>query len=124
MKTVGIIAEYNPFHTGHAYHIEESRRKANADGVLVVMSGNFVQRGATAISDKYTRAHSAILGGADLVIELPTIYATQSAEIFATGFPKYRSGVICCENICLTAPDRAVGYKYNTNNYLLTKILS
>ena len=85
MKSVGIIAEYNPFHTGHAYHIEESRRKANADGVLVVMSGNFVQRGATAIANKYTRAHSAILGGADLVLELPTIYATQSAEFFSTG---------------------------------------
>ena len=85
MKTVGIVAEYNPFHTGHAYHIEESRKKTNADGVLVVMSGNFVQRGAPAVADKFTRAHSAILGGADLVIELPTIYATQSAEIFATG---------------------------------------
>ena len=85
MKTVGIIAEYNPFHTGHAYHIEESRRKANADGVLVVMSGNFVQRGAPAIADKYTRAHSAILGGADLVLELPTVYATQSAEFFSMG---------------------------------------
>lgn len=85
MNNIGIIAEYNPFHTGHKFHIEQSRKLTDADGIIVVMSGNFVQRGAPSIADKFTKAHSAILGGADLVIELPTIYATQSAEIFATG---------------------------------------
>ena len=85
MKTVGIIAEYNPFHTGHKYHIEETRRITGADCVVVIMSGNFVQRGTPAIADKYTRAESALMGGADLVIELPVIYSTGSAEFFAMG---------------------------------------
>ena len=108
MKTVGIIAEYNPFHTGHAYHIEESRRKTNTDGVLVVMSGNFVQRGAPAIADKYTRAHSAILGGADLVLELPTVYATQSAEIFSTGAVSTldKTGII--DNLCFGSEEENI----------------
>ena len=85
MKTVGIIAEYNPFHTGHQYHIETTKKLTNADCLIVIMSGNYVQRGFPAIADKHTRAKAAILGGADLVIELPTIYATGSAETFAMG---------------------------------------
>ncbi len=85
MKTVGIIAEYNPFHTGHQYHIEKARQLTNADCVVVIMSGNFVQRGTPAIAGKFTRAESALIGGADLVIELPVIYASASAEIFAAG---------------------------------------
>lgn len=85
MKTVGIIAEYNPFHKGHAYHIEETRSITGADCVVIIMSGNFVQRGTPAIADKFTRAQTALLGGADLVIELPTVYATASAEFFAHG---------------------------------------
>lgn len=85
MKTVGIIAEYNPFHTGHQYHIKKTRELTNADCVIVIMSGNYVQRGFPAIADKYTRAKAALLGGADLIIELPTIYATGSAETFAMG---------------------------------------
>ena len=85
MKTVGLIAEYNPFHNGHKYHIEEAKRITGADRVIVVMSGNFVQRGAPAIFDKYTRARCAALNGADLVIELPVYFATASAEYFAKG---------------------------------------
>lgn len=85
MKTVGIIAEYNPFHTGHEYHINKARQITGSDCVVVVMSGDFVQRGTPAIADKYTRAKAALIGGADLVIELPVIYSTGSAEIFATG---------------------------------------
>ncbi len=100
MKTVGIIAEYNPFHTGHEYHIEESRRISDADGVLVIMSGNFVQRGAPAIADKYTRAQSAILGGADLVVELPTLYATGSAELFAMGAVSILNSSNIVDSIC------------------------
>ena len=108
MRTVGIIAEYNPFHTGHAYHIEESRRKSGADGVLVVMSGNFVQRGAPAVADKFTRAHSTILGGADLVIELPTIYATQSAEIFATGAVSTLDQTGVVDNLCFGSEEENI----------------
>ena len=85
MKTVGIIAEYNPFHTGHKYHIEKTKSLTNANCVIVIMSGNYVQRGFPAIADKHTRAKAALLGGADLVIELPTIYSTGSAETFAMG---------------------------------------
>lgn len=97
MKVAGIIAEYNPFHNGHAYHIEEVRQKTGADYVVVVMSGNFVQRGAPAILDKYTRTKMALLGGADLVIELPVVAATASAETFA------RTGVALLNTLdCVT----------------------
>lgn len=85
MKTVGIIAEYNPFHNGHAYQIAEAKRITGADYAVVVMSGDFVQRGTPAIWDKYTRTRAALLGGADLVFELPSAYATASAEYFTEG---------------------------------------
>lgn len=83
MKTVGIIAEYNPFHNGHQYQIEEAKRQSNADFVVVAMSGDFVQRGAPAILDKYTRTKMALLGGVDLVLELPSLWSCASAEYFA-----------------------------------------
>lgn len=85
MRTVGIIAEYNPFHTGHEYHIQKSKEAANADFAVVVMSPDYVQRGEPALFDRHTRAHMALLCGADLVIELPVCYATGSAEYFAAG---------------------------------------
>lgn len=85
MKTVGLITEYNPFHNGHKYHIEEAKRVTGADFVVVVMSGNFVQRGCPAMIDKYARTKMALLCGADLVFELPVCYATASAEYFALG---------------------------------------
>lgn len=85
MKTVGIIAEYNPFHNGHAYQIAMAKKMTGADYCIVVMSGNFVQRGIPAIMDKYLRTQSALKNGADLVLELPVYYATSSAEYFASG---------------------------------------
>lgn len=85
MKITGIIAEYNPFHQGHAYHLSEARKKTQADFILVVMSGNYVQRGVPAMFDKYTRAKAALLHGADIVLELPISAATGSAEFFAKG---------------------------------------
>lgn len=85
MKVVGIIAEYNPFHKGHAYQIEQLRERTKADYVVIVMSGNFLQRGVPALCDKYSRAHMALLNGADLVLEMPTLWATASAEYFASG---------------------------------------
>lgn len=85
MKVCGIIAEYNPFHNGHKYHIDYSRRELSSDFIIAVISGNFVQRGAPAIIDKYYRTRMALNGGADIVIELPTFYALQSAEYFALG---------------------------------------
>lgn len=85
MKTVGIIAEYNPFHNGHKYHIEKAKEITGADYCIIIMSGNFVQRGAPAIMDKYLRTKAALMCGADLVIELPIHYSTASAEYFASG---------------------------------------
>ena len=83
MKLAAIICEYNPFHNGHKFHIEETRRKIGADGIIAIMSGNLMQRGDVAIFDKTLRAKAAVLGGADLVIELPCIYSSASAEFFA-----------------------------------------
>lgn len=85
MKTVGIIAEFNPFHNGHKYLIEKAKEETNADRVIVIMSGNFTQQGNIAIIDKFKRAEIATNYGVDLVIELPTIYAISSAETFAKG---------------------------------------
>ncbi len=85
MKITGIIAEYNPFHNGHKYHLDQAREMTGADFLIVVMSGNFMQRGTPAIIDKYTRTEMALRNGADLVLELPVYYATGSAEYFASG---------------------------------------
>ena len=85
MKVVGIIAEYNPFHRGHEYQIRYVRETLGADYVIVAMSGDFVQRGAPALMEKYLRAEMALLGGADLVLELPIQVSTASAEGFAAG---------------------------------------
>jgi len=85
MKVNAIVAEYNPFHNGHLYHLTESKSKTGADYTIVIMSGNFVQRGAPAICNKFDRAKMALQGGADLVLELPVRSATGSAEEFAKG---------------------------------------
>ena len=76
MIVAGVIAEYNPFHNGHKYQLEQIRKQTNADFIIVAMSGNFLQRGVPAIMDKYARTRLALSQGADLVIELPTIWAT------------------------------------------------
>lgn len=87
-KVLGIIAEYNPFHNGHLYHIEESKKQAGADIVICIITGNFAQRGETALIDKWTKTQMALENGADIVIELPTVYAISSAENFADGAVK------------------------------------
>ena len=83
MKVVGLVTEYNPFHNGHRYHIQQAKAVTGADVVVAVMSGNFVQRGEPALFDKWTRAQTALENGVDLVIELPTFYAVQPSHIFA-----------------------------------------
>ena len=88
MKICGIIAEYNPFHNGHSYHMLSTREKTNCDYIICIMSGNFTQRGEPTIFDKWQRAKAAVLCGADLVIEIPTLFATSSAENFAYGSVK------------------------------------
>lgn len=86
MNVAGIVAEYNPFHTGHGYQISETRRVSGEDTAIVaVMSGNWVQQADCAIADKWTRARLALMGGVDLVLELPTLWAASTAESFARG---------------------------------------
>ena len=87
-KVVGIIAEYNPFHNGHSYHIQNTKAQTGADFVVAVMTGNFTQRGNTSVINKWEKAKMALNGDADLVIELPTIYSVSSAENFANGAVK------------------------------------
>lgn len=82
MKVLGIVAEYNPFHKGHLHHLVESKRLTGATHSVAVMSGHFTQRGEPAIADKWTRAAMAVDNGVDLVIELPALYASSSAEYF------------------------------------------
>ena len=85
MNITGIITEYNPFHNGHKFHLEESKKQTKSDGTICIMSGNFVQRGGPAIIDKWKRTEMALSNGVDLIIELPTFYAVSSAEFFAKG---------------------------------------
>ena len=84
-RVLGIIAEYNPFHNGHLYHIAKTKQETNAQYIIAVISGNFVQRGNTSLINKWTKARMALLNGVDLVIELPTVYSISSAENFAEG---------------------------------------
>ncbi|MDD3831271.1 MAG: nucleotidyltransferase family protein [Clostridia bacterium] len=93
MKISGIICEYNPLHLGHIEHIKYT--KSLGDTIVCVMSGNFVQRGAPACLDKYVRARHAIMAGADIVLELPIIYATASAEDFALGAVRLLKAIKC-----------------------------
>jgi predicted nucleotidyltransferase len=97
MKTAAIIAEYNPFHDGHRYHIEQTREITGASHVVAVMSGNFTQRGDAAIFPKHKRAEMALSGGADLVIELPAAFALSSAEQFAQGAVTLLNALGCVE---------------------------
>lgn len=85
MKVTAVIAEYNPFHNGHLYQLDTIRQTLDTDIIIVVMSGDFVQRGIPAITDKYTRCQMALENGADLVFELPVYFALGSAEYFAQG---------------------------------------
>lgn len=84
-KVLGIIAEYNPFHNGHLYHLERSKKETNSNYTIAIISGNFTERGSTSLIDKWSKAESAIACGIDLVIELPVLYSISSAENFAEG---------------------------------------
>lgn len=103
MKVIGIIAEYNPFHNGHAYQISKIRQQTNADYIVVALSGDFVQRGTPAIIDKYARTKMALSCGADLVIELPVLWATSSAESFAMAGVTLFDKIGCVDGICFGA---------------------
>ena len=96
----GIIAEYNPFHKGHGYQIKQARKLTGDRYVLVIMSGDFVQRGAPAVFDKYARTRMALLGGADAVLELPSCWACGSAEYFSKGAVGILDALDCVDHLC------------------------
>ena len=99
MRTIGIIAEYNPFHNGHAWQIRTAKERTQADCCVVIMSPDYVQRGMPAITDKYTRTAMALEGGADLVLELPVRYALASAQGFARGAAGILNALGCVDQL-------------------------
>ncbi len=105
MKVCGIIAEYNPFHNGHLYQLNQIRKHLKADYIIVAMSGDFVQRGTPAIFDKHTRTRMALLSGADLVLELPVSIATGSAERFASGGVALLDALGVVDTLCFGSED-------------------
>lgn len=101
MQIIGIVAEYNPFHTGHCYQIGRSREQFDVKtGVVAVMSGNWVQKGDCAVADKWIRARLAVMGGADLVLELPTPWAASTAESFGRGAVELLHATGVVDNLC------------------------
>ena len=115
---VGIIAEYNPFHNEHYYHIQKSKELSGDDSVVAVISGNFTQRGEPSIINKWSKAYMAICGGADLVIELPTIYAISSAENFASGAMKILDSMKIVDSVSFGAEARELSTLNNIANVL------
>lgn len=120
MKTAGIIAEYNPFHNGHAYQIETVRKITGADTIVVVMSGNFMQRGAPAFTDKYLRTAMALANGADFIFELPVIYATAGAELFALGGVALLESLGFIDYICFGSECNNIGLLKRTASIILS----
>ena len=100
MKIAGLITEYNPFHNGHLYHIQKAKELTDADYLIVIMSGDFVQRGDPAILPKDVRTQMALQCGASLVLELPVRYATGSAEFFAFGAVSLLDALGCVDFLC------------------------
>lgn len=100
MVTIGLIAEFNPFHKGHKYIIDKAKSITNADNVIVVCSGNYVQRGEPSVFDKTVRTKAALANGADAVFELPVYYSTASAEEFARAGVKFLTELNCVDYIC------------------------
>lgn len=103
MSITGITAEYNPFHNGHKLHINEARRLSKTENLFVIMSGNFTQRGEPAIFDKYFRTMCALKNGADIVAELPCVFASSSAEFFASAAVKMFDDSGICSHIAFGA---------------------
>ncbi|MDF2564051.1 MAG: hypothetical protein K0Q53_446 [Massilibacillus sp.] len=114
MQAIGLISEYNPFHNGHKYHLEEAKRTSKNQNTICIMSGNFTQRGDVMITDKWARATMAVKAGVDLVIELPTVFAVRSAEHFAAGSIRLLNALGVVKEVCFGAE--------NAEYHLLNKI--
>ncbi len=120
---LGIITEYNPFHNGHKLHIEKSKEKTNSKYCIVVMSGNFSQRGEPTIFDKYLRTKMALLYGADIVLELPLIFATASAELFSLGAIDILDKTGIVTNICFGSEEGSLEKFLEVSNILSNETL-
>ena len=120
-RVLGIIAEYNPFHNGHLYHIAKSKEETGAQYVVAVISGNFVQRGNTSIVNKWVKTRMALSNGVDLVIELPTIYSTSSAENFAEGAIKILNSLGIVDTISFGMEAKDISTLNNIANVLYTE---
>lgn len=119
MNLTGIITEYNPLHKGHIYHIESAKKITKCDGVICIMSGNFVQRGAPALISKWDRAKTALESGVDIVIELPLVYSLSSAEFFAFGSVSLLNNLGSVNNLCFGSESGDINLIYK-----LAEILS
>lgn len=108
MKSIGIIAEFNPFHNGHAYLIKKAKELTGADYVIVIMSGNYVQRGLPSIISKWERTQAALLAGVDCVFELPPAFSTASAELFAQSAVCFLNNLNCIDYLCFGCEDENI----------------
>ncbi|QFT88757.1 hypothetical protein FIU87_08880 [Bacillus sp. THAF10] len=113
MKSLGVIVEYNPFHNGHLFHLTQSKEAARADVVIAVMSGQFLQRGEPALVSKWTRTKMALASGVDVVVELPYAFATQKAEVFASGSISILSA-LKCDTVCFGSEQGKIEDFYRT----------
>ena len=120
-KVLGIVAEYNPFHNGHLYHIAQSKQETGAEYVVCIISGSFVQRGNTSIINKWAKAKMALANGADLVIELPTVYSVSSAENFAEGAIKILNSLKIVDTISFGMEANDVAILNNIANVLYSE---
>lgn len=118
MKTVGIIAEYNPLHQGHLRQISFIREKRNADYIVAVMSGDFVQRGTPALLSKHARAECALRSGVDLVLELPVSVSSASAEFFAKGGVEILDGIGVIDELCFGSEEGLLPLFHKTSEIL------
>ena len=123
MNLVGLIVEYNPFHNGHLYHLKKSIESTGATHSIAIMSGNFLQRGEPALFDKYTRAEIAVKNGVDLVIELPTLFACQSAELFSHGAITTLNSLNCVNSICFGSEEGNINTLYEIAKILVDEPL-
>lgn len=121
MKILGIIAEYNPMHTGHIYHINEAKKITHSDYVVAIMSGSFTEQGNIALIDKFTRAKFAIENGIDIVIELPSIFAVSDAGNFASKAIQILNDLSIIDSICFGAENDNISLFNKTTDILIEK---
>ena len=121
MIITAIIAEYNPFHNGHAYMVEKVKKETNADYIIAIMSGDFTQRGLPGITDKFTRAKMATACGVSAVFELPVRFATSSAEIFATGAVSFFQQLSCINYLAFGSECGTLSDFSKASDYLLNE---